>query len=104
MSDLDALEAKITAAKQEVIHLATGKRKWTMCIPVQAQDSDVLLMDALNDGLALCARVRVAERVVKAADQVRKHQKHFSMQPRTTNEASFLRDLDDALAASGGVA
>lgn len=35
-------------AENEVIALAKGSRKWTMCIPVQDDDSDQVLMNALR--------------------------------------------------------
>lgn len=35
-------------AESEVIALAKGNRKWTMCIPVQDDDSDQVLMNALR--------------------------------------------------------
>ena len=35
-------------AENEVIALAKGSRKWTMCVPVQDDDSDQVLMNALR--------------------------------------------------------
>lgn len=47
---LDAVQVRLAKAKQEVLGLCNGLRKWTMCVPAQPEtDSDLVLMAALND-------------------------------------------------------
>lgn len=40
---------------EEVYGLSEGTRKWTMCVPAESTDSDVLLCDALRFGKEACA-------------------------------------------------
>lgn len=55
-------------AAKEIGDLAAGRKQWRMCAPVQADDSDIVLMNAvragrslLGDRLAFRAALRAAE-------------------------------------------
>lgn len=54
----DDLLKRVNTAMERVGDLASGKRKWRMCVPVQADDDDVLLTTTIRD---LAARVRELE-------------------------------------------
>ncbi len=62
------LEKLAKAADDEVCALAEGKRKWTMSIPVQSTDSDILISDALRKIPHLIALAR-SEAVLRSAAQ-----------------------------------
>ena len=59
---LDEAAAKIQRAREEVFGLCSGKRKWTMRVPVDSErDSDFVICDALDVADALRARVSELE-------------------------------------------
>jgi hypothetical protein len=56
--DLDAIEARLDDAYDEVVRLCDGKR-WLMSMPPDAsRDSDLLITASLDDAPALVAEVR----------------------------------------------
>jgi hypothetical protein len=55
---LAELPGKVELAHKEICDLAAGKKKWTMCIPVEPDDSDMVLQAPLDDIPALLTLVR----------------------------------------------
>jgi chromosome segregation ATPase len=93
----DELLKRADAAMERVGDLASGKRKWRMCVPVQADDDDVLLTTTIRD---LAARVRELEAELREqrrfADTFQGYnEKHL----RERNEAQArMRELEAELA------
>lgn len=52
---------RVEAARHEVYRLCAGEREWTMSIPVQRDDSDIVIANALDDTVALLAYARSLE-------------------------------------------
>ncbi len=57
---IKAVRDRAERAHDEICGLASGKRKWTMCIPVQATDSDMTLQSSLDDLDKLLRALEVA--------------------------------------------
>lgn len=57
---LKEIEERLKNAHREICDLASGKRKWEMCIPPQPTDSDMILQAPLDDLAKLIEMVRVA--------------------------------------------
>ena len=55
---LKEIEERRDKAHREICDLASGKRKWEMCIPPQATDSDMTLQAPLDDLALLLAVVK----------------------------------------------
>jgi len=55
---LDAIVARRERAMQELGDICAGRRRWTMCVPVQPDDSDILLAASLRDVLTLVAHIK----------------------------------------------
>jgi hypothetical protein len=66
---LDAVTARVEAAKQEVFALCRGRhnggREWTMCIPVHDTDSDRVLIAGLEANRRLVQGLRLAVEAVE---------------------------------------
>lgn len=59
------IRQRVDAAWEEVVGLANGSRKWTMCVPVQATDSDEVLAAPLGDIEKLLGRIDVLTALVR---------------------------------------
>lgn len=69
--DLNDYRERLGKGLRHAKDLASGRKKWTMCVPVQDDDSDMLLVDAMRVGLAA---VTEAERLRGELMQVVGHQ------------------------------
>lgn len=47
--ELKEIRERLEKAHQEICGLANGKRKWTMCVPPEPDDSDMVLQAPLDD-------------------------------------------------------
>lgn len=63
MLDLEKIERETQVARDELARLCNGKR-FTMCIPVREDDSDIAISNALNEIPELIQRVRELEAAV----------------------------------------
>jgi hypothetical protein len=63
----DAARKLAEDARAWIVDLAAGRRKWRMCIPVQPDDTDVVLIGLYEAFLAALDRIEQLERVVEAA-------------------------------------
>jgi hypothetical protein len=61
-----ALEV-IGAAEEELNNLCQGKRKFTMCVPVQDDDTDIVIGNALYIGRRLHGEVERLKKLMEAA-------------------------------------
>ena len=50
---LNKIEERRLKAQQEISDICDNKKRWQMCIPVQQNDSDVVLGNALQDELSV---------------------------------------------------
>lgn len=67
-----ALKDLALAARQHVCDLAAGRKKWTMCVPVQDDDSDTLLTGAIDALLDEVKRLDLeVQRLGKIEDQAK---------------------------------
>ena len=62
---LREIETSIAKAHRHICDLASGKAKWTMCVPVQSDDSDAVLQAPLDHLERLCAALRVADEALE---------------------------------------
>lgn len=51
--EIEAIASRRNVASTEISRVCSGERRWTMCIPVQDDDSDVVLEQALQDSQRL---------------------------------------------------
>jgi hypothetical protein len=91
---LAEIEARRGAARKEVSALCQGRGRpgghdWTMCVPVQQDDSDIVLVASLNDIPALLAVARAAAVAVEQSGNI-------------GIWSQGLAELEEALAALGG--
>lgn len=62
--DVAAARHQAEEARQWVVDLAAGRRKWRMCIPVQPDDTDVVLIKLYKNMLAALTRIEELEAAV----------------------------------------
>ncbi len=66
---LAEIEARAAKACKHISELAAeGDRKWRMCVPPQADDSDMLLTRVTEDARELCAEVHRLTAALAAAE------------------------------------
>lgn len=58
---ISRIAKRIVRAKQEVIKLCKSRDQFRMSIPVDDEDSDIVLMEALNSGAEMLNRLQVAQ-------------------------------------------
>lgn len=63
--DLLAARARCEAAREEIFRLCKGTRNWTMCIPVQPDDSDIVFVNALDDTSAALSVIEAMAEALK---------------------------------------
>jgi hypothetical protein len=64
---LEEIEARANAVDRLACDLASGKKKWQMCVPPQSDDSDMMIVNlARTDVPYLLALARSLEAEVKA--------------------------------------
>lgn len=51
--EIEAIAERRMKAEAEISRICSGERRWTMVVPVQADDSDMLLSQALQDSQRL---------------------------------------------------
>lgn len=74
---LGPIRERADKAHREICDVASGKRQWEMCVPVQPTDSDMTLQASLDD-LARLAKIveaagELAEAVVNMSKAVNHH-------------------------------
>lgn len=85
-------------AAKEIGDLAAGRKRWRMCVPVQADDSDIVLMNAVRAGRSLLGD-RLAFRAAHAA--LRAAQNAYTKQENQETLAA-LHAAEQAYAAALG--
>lgn len=65
-AELKTIPERVAKARAEVIALANGSRRWRMCVPVQSDDSDTVLMAAIDDAGALLENVNALRAALAA--------------------------------------
>lgn len=50
---IEEIAAQRTLAETEIHRICAGERRWTMCVPVQQDDSDMVFSDALDNSRRL---------------------------------------------------
>lgn len=63
---LEEIREVSTKAHREICDLASGKRKWEMCIPPQSTDSDITLQAPLD---AITKLITALEKAVEQRDR-----------------------------------
>lgn len=52
-AEIEQIAKRRTTADTEINRLCSGERRWTMCVPVQDDDSDMVLSQSLQDSQRL---------------------------------------------------
>lgn len=82
---LEQIAQRVKAAHREICDLASGKRRWTMCVPVQQDDSDMILQAPLDDLSYLLKLVASLESEVEFLREAAKfYAKPESIEPHLT--------------------
>lgn len=93
--DLDQIEARAKAANQELNRVCANRFEMRVHIPVQPDDTDMMIGDALQDIPALVAELRAARDVVTVAKSIR------AQLPGVTRLNRVLDAYDAALPEKG---